>query len=225
MNGIIQIAGIIDQEEADMLVDAGVNRLGFPFGLAVHEEDITEENASKIIRSLKPPASAVFITYLNTAHEILDFCKRIGACSVQLHGLVEVPEIIRLKSLAPYLTITKSLIVRNHNFAMLESSVFIFSPYVDAFMTDTYDPVTGACGATGKTHDWDVSRRLVEMSPKPVMLAGGLNPENVRRAIVNVKPAGVDAHTGVEGGDGRKNPELVRAFVGEVLSAFSDLHH
>ncbi|MEN6318858.1 MAG: phosphoribosylanthranilate isomerase [Syntrophaceae bacterium] len=225
MNGIIQIAGIIDQDEADILVEAGVNRLGFPFGLAVHREDITAENAAEIIRTLKPPASAVLITYLNTAQEILDFCKRIGTGMVQLHGSVEIPELIRLKSLAPELEVIKSLIVRDNNFAELEYFVFIFSPYVDAFMTDTYDPVTGACGATGKTHNWDVSRRIVEISPRPVILAGGLSPVNVRQAIEYVQPAGVDAHTGVEGADCRKKPDRVRAFVREARYAFSDLSH
>jgi phosphoribosylanthranilate isomerase len=223
MNGIIQIAGVIDQEEANMIVDAGVHLLGFPFGLAVHKEDITEENAAKIICSLKPPASAVLITYLNKADAILDFCERIGIWKVQLHGDVSIAELIRMKVLVPDIIVVKSLVVRDHNLADLESSIFIYSPYVDAFMTDTYDPITGACGATGKTHDWDISRRLVDISPRPVMLAGGLNPGNVRRAVIHVRPAGVDAHTGVEGLDGRKDPDLVRAFVREALSAFASL--
>jgi phosphoribosylanthranilate isomerase len=223
MNGIIQIAGVIDQEEANMIVDAGVHLLGFPFGLAVHKEDITEENAAKIICSLKPPASAVLITYLNKADAILDFCERIGIWKVQLHGDVSIAELIRMKVLVPDIIVVKSLVVRDHNLADLESSIFIYSPYVDAFMTDTYDPITGACGATGKTHDWDISRRLVDISPRPVMLAGGLNPGNVRRAVIHVRPAGVDAHTGVEGLDGRKYPDLVRAFVREALSAFASL--
>jgi phosphoribosylanthranilate isomerase len=84
---------------------------------------------------------------------------------------------------------------------------------VDAFITDTYDPTTGRSGATGKTHAWGVSRRLVELSPKPVILAGGLTPENVRAAVLAVRPAGVDVHTGVEGPDGRKAPRLVEHFV------------
>jgi phosphoribosylanthranilate isomerase len=54
------------------------------------------------------------------------------------------------------------------------------------------------------------------------MLAGGLNPENVRKAIAHVQPAGVDAHTGVEGPDGRKDAVLVRAFVREALAAFQN---
>jgi phosphoribosylanthranilate isomerase len=223
MQGIIQIAGIIDQKEADILVDAGVHQLGFPFGLAVHKEDIAEEDASEIIRTLKPPASAVLITYLNEAENILDFCKRMGTGTVQLHGDISVTELVRLKALAPDLMVVKSLIVRDHNLSELGSSLSTFSPHVDAFITDTYDPMTGACGATGKTHNWDISRRLVDISPRPVMLAGGLHPENVRRAIAHVRPAGVDAHTGVEGPDGRKDAGRVRAFVMEALSAFSDL--
>ncbi len=222
MNGIIQIAGIIDQEEADMLVDAGVHQLGFPFGLCFHEEDLTEKDAVKIIRSLKQSASAVLITYLNEAEKILDICKRIGTGKIQLHGDISVTELIKLKSLAHDLIVIKSLIVRDHNLAELESSVSALSPYIDAFITDTYYPVTGACGATGKTHDWDISRRLVDISPRPVMLAGGLNPENVRRAIVRVQPAGVDAHTGVEGPDGRKDADLVRKFVMEATAAFAN---
>ncbi|HVO66117.1 MAG TPA: phosphoribosylanthranilate isomerase [Syntrophales bacterium] len=222
MPGIIQIAGIIDQEEADMLVDAGVHQLGFPLGLSFHKEEITEKDAAKIVRSLKQSASAVLITYLKEAEDILDICKRIGTVKVQLHGDVSVTELIKLKSLAPNLVVIKSLIVKDHNLTELESFVSASSPYVDAFITDTYDPMTGACGATGKTHDWDISRRLVSLSPKPVMLAGGLNPENVRRAIAHVQPAGVDAHTGVEKPGGRKDADLVRRFVREATAAFID---
>ena len=223
MQGIIQIAGIIDQEEADMLVDTGVHQLGFPFGLAVHKEDITEKDAAKIIGSLRPSVSAVLITYLNEAEKILDLCKRIGTAKVQLHGDISLTELIRLKALFPDLSVIKSLIVRYHNLAKLESDISAFSPYVDAFITDTYDQITGACGATGKTHNWDISRRLVEISPRPVMLAGGLNPENVRRAIAHVRPAGVDAHTGAEKSDGRKDADLVRKFVREATEAFASL--
>jgi len=223
MGGIIQVAGVIDQEEADVLVKAGVLHLGFPFGLSVHREDMTENAAAAIIRSLKPPASAVLITYVSEAEKIMELCKRIGTTKVQLHGYISATEIIRLTSRAPDLTVIKSLIVRDNNLAELKSCVISFSPYIDGFITDTYDPVTGACGATGKTHNWDISRRLVDISPKPVILAGGLNPDNIYRAIVHVRPAGVDAHTGLEGPDGRKDPDLVRAFVKEATSAFSDL--
>lgn len=106
--------------------------------------------------------------------------------------------------------------------AALEKSVVELSPYVDAFITDTFDPDTGASGATGKTHDWEISRRLVELSPKPVILAGGLNPENVAEAIDFVNPAGVDSHTGVENESGRKDADKIRLFMKNSLRAFEN---
>jgi len=78
-------------------------------------------------------------------------------------------------------------------------------------ITDTFAPETGAAGATGRTHDWSVSRRLVELSERPVLLAGGLTAENVRRAILEVRLAGVDVHTGVENAAGRKSRDKTRS--------------
>jgi phosphoribosylanthranilate isomerase len=222
--GIIQIAGIRDVEEAAMLVSAGAQRLGIPLRLDYHEADCSEPDAAKIICTIRPPASAFLITYMNRADDILRLCRHIDVGSVQIHGNTPIFELRKLKTLAPDLSVTKSLIVRDNNRPELISSMFALSPYVDAFITDTYDPVTGASGATGKTHDWDISRAIVELSPRPVFLAGGLTPENVRNAVVYVKPAGVDTHTGVEGTDGRKDVRLVKAFVREALQAFFQLN-
>ena len=86
---------------------------------------------------------------------------------------------------------------------------------MDGLLTDTYAPETGASGPP-VSHDWAVSRGLVELSPKPVILAGGLTPANVRQAIVEVRPAGVDVHTGVEAASGRKDRDKVLAFVAEA---------
>jgi phosphoribosylanthranilate isomerase len=72
-------------------------------------------------------------------------------------------------------------------------------------------------------HDWEVSRSIVRESPRPVILAGGLDPENVYEAVMSVAPAGVDAHSGLEDSRGRKDPEKVREFVREALRAEQDL--
>ena len=73
-------------------------------------------------------------------------------------------------------------------------------------------------------HDWAISRRLVELSTRPVILAGGLTAANVGPAIAAVRPAGVDVHTGVEDKNGRKDPHLVTRFVHEARRAFAALH-
>jgi phosphoribosylanthranilate isomerase len=71
-----------------------------------------------------------------------------------------------------------------------------------------------------RTHDWGLSRRLVELSARPVILAGGLTPANVGQAISVVRPAGVDVHTGVEDATGRKDRARMLAFVAEASAAF-----
>jgi phosphoribosylanthranilate isomerase len=220
--GLVQVAGVIDQAEAGLLQECGVHYLGFPLRLPVNREDLTEAEARAIIRSLRPPTRAVLITYLADAEEIREFCRTLGARIVQLHGDISPSEMGRLRVLEPSLTIFKSLVVGLHPMPVLERTVAELAPLVDAFLTDTFAPDTGASGATGRTHDWGFSRRLVELSPRPVILAGGLTPGNVRQAIREVRPAGVDVHTGVEDADGRKSREKVSAFVAEARAGFAD---
>ena len=217
---LIQIAGVIDAAEAQMLQQCGIRYLGFPLRLPVHREDLTEEEAAAIIRSLTPPVFGVLITYLDEASEIALFCHALGARIVQLHGDIERDELKSLKTLDPNLIVIKSLVIGMGDDKALEATLNDLSPFVDAFVTDTFDPKTGASGATGKTHDWRVSRRLVELAKRPVILAGGLTPENVKRAILEVRPDGVDSHTGVEDSTGRKSREKVRKFLSEACEAF-----
>ena len=122
----------------------------------------------------------MLITYLDQASEIAAFCHALGARIVQLHGDVNWDELKRLKTLDSNLTIIKSLVIGMRDDKALEAMVSELSPFVDAFITDTFDPKTSASGATGKTHDWRISRRLVELADRPVILGGGLTPENVR---------------------------------------------
>jgi phosphoribosylanthranilate isomerase len=221
---LIQIAGVIDEAEAEMLQQCEVKCLGFPLRLPVHQEDISEIRASKIIRRLHPPNFGVLITYLDNAADIADFCAILGVDVVQLHGAIDISELAKLRAIAPELLVIKSLVVGLHTEAALASMVEQLSGSVDAFITDTYDPTTGASGATGRIHDWRISRRLVELSERPVILAGGLDPDNVRRAIVEVKPAGVDTHTGVEDDAGRKCRDKVERFITEAQTGFRSLN-
>lgn len=216
----IQVAGVRDLDEARLLMDCGVRYLGFPLRLPVNAEDLSEVEAAAIIRAIEPPCFGVAITYQHDADDVAGFMDYLGAPIVQLHGDVAPGELRKLKRLRPGLKVIKSLVVGEHREAELAAMVRELGEFVDAFITDTFDPATGASGATGKTHDWQISRRLVEMSPRPVILAGGLTPANVREAIRAVRPAGVDAHTGVEDASGRKNADKVRRFVTEARTGF-----
>ena len=220
MNPIIQVAGIIDLEEAEMVCAAGANYLGFPLRLKDGREDLSEEAAREVIRKIGSKAKSLAITYLDAAEEVIELCDYLGVSGVQLHGAISNGELAKIRAQRSELFVIKSLVVRSDNLPDLELAVGEFHPHVDAFITDTFDPATGRSGATGMAHDWGISRRLVEISPKPVILAGGLTADNVRQAIREVQPAGVDAHTGLECADGRKDPALVNRFVDEARGEF-----
>ncbi len=201
----------------------GSGTFGFPLRLPVNKEDLSEPAAAAITRSMRPPSYGVAITYQSTAEDIVEFMDYLGASLVQLHGDIASQELAKLKRLRPHLTVIKSLVIGKQPFEELVDTLQRLSAFVDAYITDTFDPATGASGATGKLHDLRVSRRLVELATKPVILAGGLTPENVREAIKFVAPAGVDAHTGVEDAAGHKDPHKVRRFEAEARAGFEFL--
>lgn len=219
--GMIQVAGVIDVAEAQMLIDSGVEYLGFPLRLPVNAEDLSEAEAAALIADLPGGVHAVLITYLDKAEEVLAFCRELGVSIVQLHGSIAAEELVKIRMAAPQLKVIKSLVVRGDNLDELKLTIAASAPFVDAYITDTFDPQSGAEGATGKTHDWTIDRALVAMSPRPVILAGGLNADNVAEAIRQVQPFGVDVHTGIEGADGRKDPALTRQFVAQARTAFA----
>ncbi len=220
---IVQVAGVIDRDEARLLVECGVDLLGFPLKIAHGSGDAGEAATAEIIHSIRPPAFAVLITYLGNVAELLLLCRNVRAPIVQLHGAIAIDELRTLRAAEPDIVLVKTLAVRDGNLGALLGEVERMSAHVDAFLLDTFDRETGRWGATGKTHDWAVSRRIAGQSPKPVLLAGGLDPENVRRAILEVRPAGVDVHSGVEDSTRRKNRRLVERFVVEARRAFETI--
>lgn len=217
---MIQIAGVIDKTEAELLIECGIRFIGFPLRLPVNKEDLSETEAKNIIAAFPKETHAVLITYLNKSSEILELKEYLNVDYVQIHGNIEVDELIMLRNKAKEIKIIKSIVIGKDN---VDDYLKIFSEAVDFFITDTFDPVTGASGATGKTHNWETSKHIVEKSNKPVILAGGLNHNNVKNAVKYVKPFGVDTHTGVETGSGRKSRELVTKFLSEATNAFKEI--
>lgn len=220
MNNIIQVAGVIDQREAELLISCGVEYLGFPLRLPVNTVDHSEQEAREIISNLPSHVKAVAITYQNNAQDIVNFLYYLRTNYIQLHGDIAIEQLKLLKQYKPEVIVFKSLVIGTKSIEQLKNYISQSSPYIDMFITDTYDPNTGASGATGIAHDWSISKELVEYSPKPVILAGGLNPDNIYDAIITVKPAGVDVHTGVEDKNGRKDSDKVLNFLSEAQRAF-----
>jgi phosphoribosylanthranilate isomerase len=207
----VQIAGVSTIEEALECERAGVDGLGFTVRLPTGVHDgLTEAKARGIIAALPPFIASVAITYVDNAREAVDLCRFLGAGCLQLHGELPAQELPLIKAGLPHLKLIRAVHVMGPEAAAKARSL---ARHVDAIILDTYDAESGRGGATGKTHDWAISRAIVEQTRVPVILAGGLTPENVAEAIRVVRPWAVDVHTGVENSDGTRNFEKIRAFV------------
>jgi phosphoribosylanthranilate isomerase len=207
----IQIAGVSTLEEALALERMGADALGFTVRLpsGVHD-GLTEAKARSIIAALPPFVSTVAITYVDNAREAVDLCRYLGVSTLQLHGEFPASDMELVRAGLPHLKIIRAVHVSGPQALVQARSL---ARRVDALILDTYDPETGRHGATGKTHDWSISRQIVESVPAPVILAGGLTAENVAAAIRTVRPWGVDVHTGVEDAEGRRDLAKMRRFI------------
>lgn len=213
----VQVAGVHDRAEAEAVIAAGADFIGLPLRLRDGREDLSEAAARDLFRDLRGRVQRVLITYLEDAPALLRFAEEIGCDWVQLHAAASADLARTLRTERPGLGLIQALVVGADD---VERAVDDCTPWVDAFITDTFDPVRGRRGATGLRHDWGVSRRIVERSERPVILAGGLGPDDVGKAIEATGAVAVDAHTRLEGPDGQKDPALVARFVDEARRAF-----
>lgn len=220
---VIQIAGIRSLPEARAALDAGATHLGFPLRLPVHRADVSEAEAAKIIHFVGGSRCAL-ITYDTRPEDVAALCAQLGVSVLQMHADLPAATLAEIRRRLPDVAIWKSLVVRaDRSPDDLLRLAAAWAEHADAFLTDSHDPRTGATGATGRTHDWSISRSLAAALPRPLILAGGLRPENVADAIRTVRPAGVDSHTGVEDATGAKNPGRMTAFVRAAREAYAAL--
>jgi len=210
----VQVAGVSSLDEALAVERLGADALGFTVRLpsGVHD-GLTEAKARDIVARLPPFVSSVAITYVGGAREAVELCRYLGVTALQLHGPFPTGELRLIRAALPHLKLIRAVHVTGPE---ASAQVRALERHVDAIILDTYDPETGRGGATGKTHDWDLSRAIVVAVAVPVILAGGLTPANVAQAIGRVRPWGVDVHTGVEDPDGTRSLARTRAFVAQA---------
>lgn len=215
------MAGVSSLEEALFCCKLGVGALGFTLGLphGIHD-GLTRDKARSIIEELPETVMPVLITYISTAHEACKLARHVGATAVQFHGGISRDELLAFRQACPD-TRTIGRVTVTGATAVKESADFQ-PPLWDAIILDSFDPASGLLGATGIKHDWAVSAKIVQLSDLPVILAGGLNPENVADAIKRVRPHSVDAHTGLEKPDGTRSFGKIEAFTRAALEAFED---
>lgn len=207
----VKICGIKRVEDALLAHKYGADAIGVLVGQAHASSDfLSPEQAAEIVRSLPPFCSSVLVTHVADAATVSSLLSIVAPSCVQLHGESTVNDIRKLRTTFPSLKIIKSIHVTG------EASIADAMSYeddVDAILLDTINIQTNQIGGTGKTHDWSISKKIVEACRVPVILAGGLNPENVADAIDAVLPYAVDVNSGTKGSDGFKDAEKLRLFI------------
>jgi phosphoribosylanthranilate isomerase len=203
----VKICGITNAADALAAIDAGANLLGFNF-YAKSPRHITEAEAAKIRPQLPKKVKAVGIFVNARPVEAAAVCKSLKLHAAQLHGN-ETPEDVA--ELASRLPIFKAFRVEP-DFPLATLDEY---PEAYAFLFDAAD--TGQYGGTGRFTDWDVARRATV--GRRIILAGGLNVENVAAAVRIVRPYGIDVASGVESEPGKKDHGLLREFIAEVRHA------
>lgn len=207
----VKICGVTSPAEAQLAERHGAHAIGVLVGRVHAASDFVEPAvAIQISRSLPPFIAAVLVTHLEDPEAIVRLAESTSFPVLQLHSDLPAATLRELRTrLAPRKIIGK---VSVDGEAAVEQASQI-APFVDAIVLDSRDRATDRVGGTGMVHDWSISARIASSSMVPVILAGGLTPENVAQAIGAVKPWGVDVNSGVESSDGRKDGARIRRFV------------
>ena len=196
----VKICGITRLPDALAAVEAGADALGFMF-FEGSKRHLTPAAATKIIRALPPFVAKVGVFVNASAETVRATIAECGLDTLQFHG-EETPEFCR--QFAP-LKVVKAFRIQN------AASLQPLPDYaVDAWLLDSYVP--GQRGGTGEKFNWELAAQAKELG-RPVILAGGLSPENIADAMQQVWPFGVDVSSGVESAPGQKDAGLVRRFV------------
>ena len=203
----IKICGMTDLAEVRHAVAAGVDALGFIFAKA-SPRYIDPERARGIISTLPPFVAAVGVFVNEEAERVAEIAQYCRLSVIQLHGAESPGYCRRLQT-----RVVKAFQVHAGLTAM---DLQPYEEVVSGFLLDTYDKKQA--GGTGKTFDWSLLRKL--QPGKPVILAGGLGPANVARAIAEVRPFAVDVNSAIETEPGRKDPVLISRLVEAVASTF-----
>jgi phosphoribosylanthranilate isomerase len=205
----VKICGVKRVEDARAAVAAGADAVGCLVGLNYTTPDGVDPAAARaIFESVPPFVARVLVTHRTGLAEVTALMRESGATVAQLHGEFPTVAISALREALPFATIVKSVHVTGEDSI---AAAVAASRVADAVLLDT--KARGRIGGTGKTHDWSISARIAAASSKPVILAGGLTPENVALAIAQVRPYAVDVNSGTTGTDGFKDHAKIIAFI------------
>ncbi len=204
----VKICGLTREEDLAVTVAAGADAVGFIVGVPSSPRNLTLERAEMLLSQVPIFVDSVVVMAPKSIKQLVEVCEGLKPTAIQIHGKEqldssEIREKIKDTRLIKTVYVTEDAL---NETAIEDSKMF------DALLLDSFSK--GQYGGTGKVHDWTLSRQIKEaVAPVPVILAGGLKPENVKEAILTVQPYAVDVASGVELSPGVKDHEKVRTFV------------
>lgn len=194
----IKVCGITNLEDALKATVYGAWAIGFIF-TKKSPRYVSPSRARKIIESLPPFVTPVGVFVNQSERAVRDICKFTRIHTIQFHGEEKTVYCKRFSDFK---------VIKVFRIGEYFPADEIKGYKVDAYLFDTYEK--GNSGGTGKVFNWDVLKE--HKIDKPVILSGGLNAQNVQRALSATQPFAVDVSSGVEKSPGIKDPRLIRAF-------------
>jgi phosphoribosylanthranilate isomerase len=211
---LVQIYEIQTPREAIALAALGVDHIGVLVGDGAFPRELPADRAKAIFAALPPSAKRVALSLSGDPAEVARVIEQTRPDIIHIGAAVElfsVRDALALKAAFPDVLIMRAIPVID------EPSIECARAYreaADILLLDSHDPGDRQIGGLGRVHDWSISRRIADEVGLPVILAGGLDGDNVAAAIAAVRPAGVDSKTRTDREDGSgKDLDKVRRFV------------
>jgi phosphoribosylanthranilate isomerase len=213
----IKICCIANEAEAALAVSSGADVLGLVSAMPSGPGQIDEGMIERVARRIAPGVTSFLLTSLTHGDDLIAQHRRCQTTAFQLVDWVPVGAYEQIREELPGIKIIQVIHVRNHDSL---ADAIAAAEHVDALLLDSGNATLPVkeLGGTGRVHDWNLSRRIVESVAVPVYLAGGLNAGNIGEAIAKVRPFGVDICSGVRT-DGKLDPAKLTEFIAAVRAA------
>ncbi len=206
----IKICGIKTENDLAAAINSGADAVGFITDVpADSHRKITLAEASRLISKVPLFVTTVLVIMPEDAHEAVRMIQAARPVAVQIHNALPLSELMKIKEIRVKLIKTIQVYRDSKEDIILKQIKQLFG-VADAVLLDT--ALDGRTGGTGLPHNWELSSKVVLNTGIPVILAGGLKPDNVREAVRCVRPYAVDVASGVETG-GKKDEKKVMDFI------------
>lgn len=199
-NIFIKICCISSVDEAKMAIDSGASAIGLVGHMPSGPGVIEDELIYKIAKSVSPPIATFLLTSETSVEKIIKHHKVTQTSTIQIVDELKQGSYRQLRDALPTIKLVQVIHVLNEK--SVDEAIKV-SEQVDMILLDSGNPnlKTKELGGTGRIHNWELSRKITENIKIPIILAGGLNSNNVQQAIETVRPFGVDICSGVRSND------------------------